>query len=419
MTAPVQTDSTPDDAPNAAAGSLTLVAAMALLLLSALPDAMVAPVLRQLLVDRYGVSDGAAHMFMSVNLLGALVGAGFAGMARRRLGLRWAIILAAGVNAILLAVMALPIGFVATLSLRMVEGAADLIVYAVLFAAVARIGAATTRGRRMGAAATAMLIGIAAGLGVGGVIGTVNPVLCLWAGAAACGIVATSAGVVCRPRSTLAQPSQPATSSTGETSAANQPLWPALAMMFSDRAVGSILVTSVPLFLTSAVGLNSAQAGMLLGLAMLMTAMSAWPFGRLAERWGYTRLRVAGGVLYAGGLALIPAVVNTHVVLVMIDFALLGLGGGALFAASLMAVCASKRGALGMGAYHAAGNVGFMLGPLAAAIILTSLGGEHPDTRVYALVIAGFALLHAVVTTATTIAAIARGAVRVTEPAVF
>ena len=74
MTAPVQTDSTCDDAPIAAADSLTLVAAMALLLLSALPDAMVAPVLRQLLVDRYGVSDGAAHMFMSVNLLGALVG---------------------------------------------------------------------------------------------------------------------------------------------------------------------------------------------------------------------------------------------------------------------------------------------------------------------------------------------------------
>ena len=49
------------------------IGAMVLLFLSALPDAMVVPVLHQLMVERYGVSAAAAHAFMCVNLLGALV----------------------------------------------------------------------------------------------------------------------------------------------------------------------------------------------------------------------------------------------------------------------------------------------------------------------------------------------------------
>ena len=42
-----------------------------LILLSALPDAMLVPVLRDLLVERYGASAQAAQAFLAVNLLGA------------------------------------------------------------------------------------------------------------------------------------------------------------------------------------------------------------------------------------------------------------------------------------------------------------------------------------------------------------
>ena len=42
-----------------------------LILLSALPDAMLVPVLRDLLVERYGASAEAAQAFLAVNLLGA------------------------------------------------------------------------------------------------------------------------------------------------------------------------------------------------------------------------------------------------------------------------------------------------------------------------------------------------------------
>lgn len=103
-----------------------------MLFLCARPDAMVVPVLRQLMVERYGVTIGAAHAFMWVNLVGAMVCVRFIKGWQHRLGDRGLLVAAAFVNGGLLAAMALPIGFGPTLALRALEGAADLRVYAVL-----------------------------------------------------------------------------------------------------------------------------------------------------------------------------------------------------------------------------------------------------------------------------------------------
>lgn len=125
-----------------------------MLFLCALPDAMVVPVLRQLMVERYGVTIGAAHAFMWVNLVGAMVCVRFLKGRQHRLGDRGLLVAAAFLNGGLLAAMALPIGFGPTLALRALEGAADLIVYAILFNLIAQLGSPSTRGRRMGMAAT-------------------------------------------------------------------------------------------------------------------------------------------------------------------------------------------------------------------------------------------------------------------------
>ena len=164
---------------------LYFFAACAMLFVSALPDAMVVPVLKQLLVDRYGVSVGAAHAFMCVNLVGALAAIALVGFIRRKCNLANTILIAAILNAALLGIMAYPIGFVPTLFLRCAEGAVDLIVYAVIFTFIARTGPSNKRGQQMGAAATAMMLGIASGLAFGGIIGKDTAVMCLIAGAIA------------------------------------------------------------------------------------------------------------------------------------------------------------------------------------------------------------------------------------------
>ena len=55
-----------------------------LILLSALPDAMLVPVLRDLLVERYGASAEAAQAFLAVNLLGAGLAVPLVRWLRRR-----------------------------------------------------------------------------------------------------------------------------------------------------------------------------------------------------------------------------------------------------------------------------------------------------------------------------------------------
>ncbi len=388
------------DVQDARIARFSILAACGLLFLSALPDAMVVPVLRELLVERYDVSVGAAHAFMSVNLMGALAGIGLAGFIRRRCNLVNSITIAALANASLLAMMAVPIGFVPTLVLRCIEGAADLTVYAVLFAFIARAGSPSKRGRRMGAAATAMMLGIACGAGLGGIIGGQTAVLCLWAGALACVIVAAAAGLTLRPH--RAQGTELSSRYTApEGGAESRPIWRPLAMMFSDRFVSALLATTVPLYLASVTDMSPAAIGGLVGLAMLMTALGTWPAGRLADRVGSLRLRLIAGCIYAPGVALIPLAVSGNLAITIIDFVLIGLAGAALFASSLVAVCDSGRGAVGMGAYHAAGNAGFLVGPLIAWALLSFLGGAEPVASVYLFVFATFALIHGAVTVST------------------
>ena len=388
------------DVQDARIARFSILAACGLLFLSALPDAMVVPVLRGLLVERYDVSVGAAHAFMSVNLIGALAGIGLAGFIRRRCTLVNSITIAALVNASLLAMMAVPIGFVPTLVLRCIEGAADLTVYAVLFAFIAQAGPSSKRGRRMGAAATAMMLGIASGLGLGGIIGAQTAVLCLWAGALACVIVAAAAGLTLRPN--RAQRTELSSRHTAaEAGVDSRPIWRPLAMMFSDRFVAALLATTVPLYLASVTDMSPAAIGGLVGLAMLMTALGTWPAGRLADRVGPLRLRLIAGCIYAPGVALIPLAVSGNLAITIIDFVLIGLAGAALFASSLVAVCDSGRGAVGMGAYHAAGNAGFLVGPLAAGATLSLLGGTEPGASVYLFVFGAFALIHGAVTVTT------------------
>ncbi|MEE8155033.1 MAG: MFS transporter [Phycisphaerales bacterium] len=396
----VPDDLKPLTAHDARIAPFSILAACGLLFLSALPDAMVVPVLRELLVERYGVSVGAAHAFMSVNLVGALAGIGLVVFIRRRCNLVNSIVIAALANASLLAMMAVPIGFVPTLVLRCIEGAADLTVYAVLFAFIAQAGSPSTRGRRMGAAATAMMLGIASGLGVGGIIGGQTAVLCLWAGALACVIVAAAAGLTLRPNRGHGT-GLSSRYTTAEGGVDSRPIWRPLAMMFSDRFVAALLATTVPLYLASVTDFSPAAIGGLVGLAMLMTALGTWPAGRLADRVGSLRLRLIAGCIYAPGVALIPLAISSNLAITIIDFVLIGLAGAALFASSLVAVCDSGRGAVGMGAYHAAGNAGFLMGPLAAGAALSLLGGSEPGASVYLFVFGAFALIHGAVTVTT------------------
>ena len=174
-------------------------------------------------------------------------------------------------------------------------------------------------------------------------------------------------------------------------------------MMFSDRAVASLLATTVPLYMTSVAGLSTARTGALIGMSMLMTALGACPAGRLVDRLGCNRTRLIAGALYAAGVLAIPAMISMNFAILMAGMIVIGLAGAILFASSLVAVAASDRGASGMGAYHAAGNLGFLLGTLGAGSMFSILSDGEPNQQVYVTVFACFALFHVAMTALTVV----------------
>ena len=129
-----------------------------LIFLSALPDALVVPVLKDLFADRYGVSAAQAQLFLAVNLLGALLAIPLVKLLRRRMS-GWAVVSSTAiVDGILLAIMWLPIGFAGTLALRTIEGAVDVATFAALFQMLGRSDQ-QHRAWKLGLGATVLVAG--------------------------------------------------------------------------------------------------------------------------------------------------------------------------------------------------------------------------------------------------------------------
>jgi len=373
-----------------------------LLFLAALPDAMVPPLLRELFVVRYGVSAEAAHWFMAINLVGAVLAVPVLSRLRGRVSPLMLLAGAAVANGILLALLALPIGFAGSMGLRLVEGAADLMVFAVLFDLIARSADVHSRGRRLGLAGCLLMFAIATGLLLGGQIGSAQPVLVFILGAAGCVMIAFVALTI----STRVDVSARAATHDDEVkpSRPGRELWPAMAMMFSDRSVAGLLSTTAPLYFASVLELSPATSGALLGVTMLVMAVGSWPAGAWADRIGYMKLRTAAAIVFAMTLIGVPAAVNLDVAALGALMAVLGLAGAALMPTSLALGARSGKGALAMGSLHAAGNVGYFAGIALSASLLGVLRLSLDDAHAFALVIIALGVLHAVITAASSVA---------------
>ncbi|MDG1898354.1 MAG: hypothetical protein P8I74_00660, partial [Phycisphaerales bacterium] len=145
------------------------VVCLVMLLLAALPDAMFAPALNTILVDRYGVPIENGFWFMSVNLAGMLLVLPLLPWLRRTMAPAMLIALAGITNGVLYGLMALPIGLPATLVLRGLEGAPDLVSLAVVLSLLGQAGQSRTgSGLRFGLAGTTMMFALFVGLIIGG-----------------------------------------------------------------------------------------------------------------------------------------------------------------------------------------------------------------------------------------------------------
>ena len=385
-----------------------------LIFLSALPDALVVPVLKDLFADRYGVSTAQAQLFLAVNLLGALLAIPLVKYMRQRMS-GWAVVSSTAiVDGILLAIMWLPIGFAGTLALRTIEGAVDVATFAALFQMLGRSDQ-QHRAWKLGLGATVLV----AGLGIGAVFGGFLTKL---AGSAAVTLIVGSVScvstgilaIVCR--STLKRMVQLAKSSTidvvmdgqelqvqSEIQPAIQPgkIWPILFMAATDRATGAILTAVFASFLLSGLGYTPEQRGMLVGLPLLLMAVGAAPAGWFADRFGALRTRTLAAIVYAIALGIVPFL-GANTLILALALLILGVAAAPLLPASLALVLVTNRGMSGLAAFRAAGDIGYFTGIVVT--IATSAMIDAGQYNVQTGLVCGFALLHFVATTASWLA---------------
>ena len=112
-------------------GKHPLIVGCLLVGLAAIPDAMVVPVLYDLTVERFGVSDGVAHYFMAINLLGAVLAIIALATIKRRLSSSVLFISAAVMSAVLMALMAITTSWWLFLAFRCLEGGSDLLLLSI------------------------------------------------------------------------------------------------------------------------------------------------------------------------------------------------------------------------------------------------------------------------------------------------
>lgn len=343
-------------------------------LLLMLPETLPVPVLRGLLVERFGVGPALASVFMSANMVGALLMAPWidrlarADGARRRLA-----VLAMLLDAAAMESLAHAGDYATLLLLRVVEGALHISALTLVMGLVAD-AAGERRGRALGCIGAGLTLGVAAGAAIGGQVGKVDPLRTLHVAAA----VLVAAGVLAAwllPRGVAASGRPSAHGPLAlwrDAPAARTPLFVA----FVERFTVGFFTTGFPLMLPSGTPDEKARVGMMLGAFLFPFALLSWPFGRLAETRSRTAMVAVGSAVYglgvmSVGLAPIDALWGV--------MPLLGVSSAVMFVPSLLWLLDRAPGVdrtTAMAAFHGMGSLGFLLGPICCGQ-LVALGGQE------------------------------------------
>ena len=374
-------------------GKHRLIVGCLLLGLAAIPDTMVLPVLHDLTVERFSVSDGVAHYFMAINLLGAITAIGVLSTLKRSVSSSGIFISAAILSAILMSFMAISTSWWLFLALRCLEGGADLLLLAIPFRLIAGAGQQKRYAGRIGGGFTVMMVALAAGVGAGGVIGKESAEYVLWAGAVIMAVLAATAVIVRRtvdnaPPSPLPEPH-------------HCPLipreWIGVAFYAIDRGLAALVSTSLPILLASGFNITKTTLGVALAGMFLALAAFSYPAGILADSFGGGKIRLISSLMCGvslTGLGLMawfpPEIILVPCLLVY------GVGASGLMPSAFLVAVRKDASNLVFSSLQAAGQAGYAAGVLGGGLIITVivLPPEFMLSRMFPIAGLSFILLN-------------------------
>ncbi|MEM7518416.1 MAG: MFS transporter, partial [Planctomycetota bacterium] len=262
-------DPTTPDATGARPGTLELAL---LTFLCMLPVTLVVPVLKGLVRDKFETGDFGVSLFMSINMIAAVIFGPFSGVLSKRISPRISIPLMLAADAILFAGLSLTSTWNTFVVLRFLEGAAHIGALSILLGLCAEISRRQVGrdGRLMGIVGAALTLGVAAGPPLGGKIGAEDPIAVFRFGAGLAATAAVFGFLILRKLPTLETvPGQDKPAVFQLARERKRLLLPFL-FAFCDRFTVGFFVTSFPLYLATCHEVPSARIGLLLALFLLL-----------------------------------------------------------------------------------------------------------------------------------------------------
>jgi MFS family permease len=373
---------------------VALLGVMALLML--LPVTLPVPVLRELVAERFGVSELLTSLFMSINMVGAVLAAPLAGALADRFGRRPLLIAAAlGLDALCFLGLTRDVVFPVFLAIRFVEGAAHIFALSLLLGLASGARPEAQRGLVMGATGSGLLLGVALGAPLGGRLGHPDPLVPLYVGA---GVVASAAGIALAfLRETEGRERErPGLGEIARLVRASPIVAIPLLFAFADRFTVGFFTSTFPLFLRSLHELPPSRIGLLIAVFMLPFAALSFPFGILSQRTSRAFVLCSGSFVYGCLVASLGFWPTGALLGVMLAT---GAAAAVMFVPSMLFTADATPESVrttSMGAFNAAGSLGFIIGPITGGLVSQSVAASFGWEAGYAAafgVAGGFKIL--------------------------
>ncbi len=353
---------------------IALIGALALSIM--MPVTLPVPILRSLVGDRFAVSELLTSLFMSINMIGAAFAAPVAGALADRLGRRRPLVIVALLlDALCFLGMTLDLPFSAFLGIRLIEGCTHIFALSLLLSIAASLGGVEGRGRTMGITGAGMMLGVALGAPIGGVLGRVDPLRPLLTGAIVLvGAALLAAVALVEPRE---HTTRPTAREIWRTVRQHRAITAPLIFAFADRFTVGFYTTTFSLFASGLHGAPPPQVGLWISAFMLPFALLSFPFGLLADRVSKTALLCGGSALY--GL-LTASLGFWPTSLIGPGMAVIGMAAAVMFVPSMMMttdLAPPEIRSTSLGAFNTAGSLGFILGPLTGGFVSQVVSADH------------------------------------------
>ncbi len=339
------------------------------------PVTLPVPVLREIVQDRFEVSELLTSAFMSVNMLGALIAAPLSGALVDRVGRqRWLLCGALCLDALCFWLLAAPLGFPVFMAIRFIEGCAHIGALSILLTLASRALPAAQKGRAMGVVGGSMMLGIAMGAPLGGVLGRSDVLLPLEVG----GVLALGAALLAAwiVHDAGVRDERPSFVQIAAAVRAHPRLLVPLAFAFADRFTVGFFTTTFSLYTQRIHELEPQQIGLTITLFMLPFAALSYPFGRLAERHSITALLCGGSILNGLGTMAVGFAAPPPLFWLMAG---IGVTAAVMFVPSMVLTAEyapPEIRATAMGGFNMAGSLGFLIGPITGGLITQTVAAS-------------------------------------------